>query len=63
MRVKVLYGCVSCVYCNDKTTPISIGILTARDMAMLNYSGCKVLIGNRLVNASRKCVKFVKELE
>ena len=58
MGVKVLYGCVACCYCANKIVPLAVGILTSKDMMVLNYSGCAVLSGNRLTNASRKCNRY-----
>ena len=58
MMVKVLYGCIACCYCANRMAPLAEGVLTPRDMAVLNYNGCAVLRGNRLTNASRKCIKY-----
>ena len=55
---KVLAGCVLCRDCSNKVSPKTIGVLTASDMTVLEYSGCALDNNNRLVVADRKCADY-----
>ncbi len=55
---KALASCVLCRDCSNKTSPKAFGVLTTKDMTVLNYSGCLLGNDNRLVNADRKCVSY-----
>ncbi len=55
---KPLAGCVLCRDCHSCISPHPNGVLTAKDMVKLGYSGCSLGNSNRLIEAVRKCLNY-----